>query len=80
MWLALIKLRHQRFRMTLPAPMIVVWMFVLAAALLSWLVPGRTWRRRAMAPALVWNCMRHCAGTQVQVTSRDGTEVVVHLV
>ncbi len=80
MWLALIKLRHDRFHMALPVPMLVVWMLVLFAALLAWMVPWRAWRRRVIAPGLVWHCMRHCAGTQIQVISRDGTEVEVHLI
>jgi hypothetical protein len=80
MWLALIRLRHERFRLALPLPMIVVWLFLLAAATLCLVVPGRAWRRRAIAPGLVWDCMRHCAGTNIQITSRDGTEVVLHLV
>lgn len=80
MWLALIKLRHEHFRLALPVPMIVVWMLLFATAMLAWLVPLRAWRRRVIAPGLVWQCMRHCAGTQIQVTSRDGTEVVFHLI
>jgi hypothetical protein len=80
MWFAMIRLRHDWFRLALPVPMIVVWLLLLCAAMLFLLLPGRGWRLRARGPGLVWDCMFHCSGTHIGVRSRDGTEVMLDLV